>query len=234
MRQMTQPVYASRPEGLRRARPWHRLSYIVSALPEELERKATQLGDPTTVLDYGSADAPYRRFFGRDVEFITADLPGNAQASIEIAADGTLPLPPASVDAVLSTQVLEHVADPELYLSECQRVLRPGGRLLLSTHGFMPYHPDPVDLWRWTGPGLQEVLARAGFEVQSFDGVMGLAATSLQLLQDALYWRLPRPARPVLAIVCQALVKVLDRMEKPGNKRYNALVYVAVAEKPSS
>ncbi len=59
---------------------------------------------------------------------------------------------------MLSTQVLEHVTDPRLYLAECHRVLRPGGPLLLSTHGIMVYHPDPVDYWRWTGAGLQRAV----------------------------------------------------------------------------
>ena len=55
-----------------------------------------------------------------------------------------------SFDAVLSTQVLEHVADPGALPAERFRVLRPGGRLLLSTHGIFVYHPDPDDYWRWT------------------------------------------------------------------------------------
>ncbi len=82
---------------------------------------------------------------------------------------------------VLSTQVLEHVDRPGLYLAECHRVLRPGGRMLLSTHGIMVFHPDPVDYWRWTCDGLQRAVRDAGFEIVRFEGIVGLAATGIQL-----------------------------------------------------
>jgi hypothetical protein len=132
---------------------------------------------------------------------------------------------------VLSTQVLEHVADPALYLSECLRVLRPRGRLL-STHGIMVYHPDPVDYWRWTCAGLRRAVEDAGFEVVRFEGIMGLAATGLQLIQDATYYYLPRFLRPGFALYLQTLIAVVDRVESWGGRELNALVFAVVARKP--
>jgi 2-polyprenyl-3-methyl-5-hydroxy-6-metoxy-1,4-benzoquinol methylase len=54
-----------------------------------------------------------------------------------VPADGTWPLEDASFDLVWAGEVLEHVADTAGWLSETRRVLRPAGRLLLSTpdHG---------------------------------------------------------------------------------------------------
>jgi SAM-dependent methyltransferase len=222
---------ANRPTDLRRATPWHRLSYIVAALPRALERLARELPDGPRVLDYGCADVPYRRFFGPDVEYLAADLPGNPDATLEIGTDGTVPVPSGSIDAVLSTQVLEHVEDPAVYLAECARVLRPGGRLLLSTHGMMVYHPDPVDYWRWTCAGLRKAVQDAGLEIVRFEGIMGVTATGLQLVQDGWYWRLPRPLRPVLALVLQSLIKLADRLEPASSRELNALVFAVVAER---
>jgi SAM-dependent methyltransferase len=225
---------AERPGDLRRATPWHRLSHIVELLPARLERLAADLRVPPEgrVLDFGCADVPYRRFFGPDVDYLTADLPGNDAAGIDIRADGTVPVADASVDAVVSTQVLEHVADPQVYLSECARVLRPGGRLLLSTHGLMVYHHDPVDYWRWTSAGLRHVVEQAGLRVVRFEGIMGPAAAGFQLVQDAWYWRLPRWARPVLALLLQSLAKLADRVEPAESRDMNALVFALVAERP--
>ena len=219
---------------LRAAPPWHPLAYIIRRLPRRLEALATDLrvGPGGRVLDYGCADMPYRRFFGPDVEVVGADLPGNPVAAIAVRPDGGLPSEDASFDAVLSTQVLEHVADPDLYVAECRRVLRTGGRLLLSTHGMMAYHPDPVDYWRWTCAGLRHVVERAGLRVVRFEGVMGMAATGLQLLQDAAWGRVPRRVRPAFCLTMQSMVAVADRLEGPERRDVNALVFALVAERP--
>lgn len=215
----------------RRSNP---LAYIIRELPARLEDLARDLHCPSDgrVLDYGCADVPYRRFFPATVEYLAADIPGNPDATVVIADDGTVPVAADSVDTIISTQVLEHVADPALYLAECHRVLRPGGRLLLSTHGAMVYHPDPVDLWRWTCAGLREQVDRAGLRVVRFEGIMGLTATGLQFAQDGVIYRLPRRLRPALAAITQTLIAFADRHEPRDSLDRNALVFALVAEKP--
>jgi SAM-dependent methyltransferase len=221
----------ARPPEIRSAPPWHRLAYIVRELPAALGRLAPDLRVPDDgrVLDYGCADVPYRRFFPATADYVTADLPGNSAASVEIRDDGSVPCEDESFDAVVSTQVLEHVDDPRLYLSECRRVLRPGGRLLLSTHGMMLYHPDPVDYWRWTCAGLRRIVEDAGFEIVRFEGIMGLTATGLQFTQDSLLGRLPRFLRPALCLVMQGLIAFADRFERRESRDLNALVFALVA-----
>ncbi len=51
----------------------------------------------------------------------------------------SLPFDDESVDLITSIQVLEHLENPWNYISECRRVLKKGGRLLLS-------HPTSWDL----------------------------------------------------------------------------------------
>lgn len=213
---------------------WHHMAHIQRKLHQALTRAIAVLALPpaSRVLDYGCADQPYRPFFPDDAEYLGADLPGNAQAQLHIRPDGGLDLATASCDAVLSTQVLEHVADPAVYLAESLRVLKPGGRLLLSTHGLMIYHADPVDYWRWTADGLCKALRDTGFEIESIEGVMGLAAVGLQFFQDALLMRMPRLFRPPFALVMQALVALFDKLHSDQSRRNNALVYIAMARKP--
>jgi ubiquinone/menaquinone biosynthesis C-methylase UbiE len=58
----------------------------------------------------------------------------DAEIEVLSAPAEALPLPDASVDAVVSTLVLCTVGDLDRTLSEIERVLRPGGRLLLLEH----------------------------------------------------------------------------------------------------
>lgn len=57
--------------------------------------------------------------------------------AVELEPDTPLPLPDGAFDLVLCTETIEHVRDTQLLLSEIRRVLRPGGRLALTTpaHG---------------------------------------------------------------------------------------------------
>ena len=76
---------------------------------------------------------------------------------------------------------------------------RPGGRVLLSTHGAMVYHPNPVDLWRWTGAGLERLFRENGDWASVTVSAGSGTASSLAML-NAIYLEhvLRRtPLRPV-------------------------------------
>jgi SAM-dependent methyltransferase len=118
------------------------------------------------VLDFGCGGSPYRPLFS-DCIYHRADLHGGESLDFEFGSDARLPLNVRDYDCVLSTQVLEHVRDPQTYLQECYRVLRPGGHLLLTTHGIFEDHGCPYDYWRWTADGLKCVIEGAGLNVQS-------------------------------------------------------------------
>ncbi len=55
-----------------------------------------------------------------------------------------LPWPDGSFDAVVSLQVIEHLQRPREFVSEVARVLRPGGRLILSTPNRLTFSPDGI------------------------------------------------------------------------------------------
>lgn len=113
------------------------------------------------MLDYGCGGSPYRSLF--EGEYVRADIAENPDRDVTLVHDGRLPAGIGLFGSVLSSQVLEHVSNPGLYLEECRRVLAPDGSLILTTHGSFEDHPCPLDLWRWTAEGLVESLRAAGF-----------------------------------------------------------------------
>ena len=119
-----------------------------------------------SVLDLGAGNAPYRELFAHTVyrtnEWTESEHIGAAQADIIGPADA-LPVPGASFDLVICTQVLEHVAEPLTVLSECFRVLAPGGRLGLTVPLLWEPHEVPHDYFRFTEHGLAHLLSKAGF-----------------------------------------------------------------------
>jgi glycosyltransferase involved in cell wall biosynthesis len=125
------------------------------------------------MVDYGCGAKPYRRFFNKVQKYIGVDFSPDGPDDLVLPQDGKLPLPDEEADVVLSSQVLEHVPDVALHLAESLRVLKPGGLLILSTHGTWPYHTGAGsdDYWRWTPSGLSRAIEQAGFKVTRVDGV---------------------------------------------------------------
>ncbi|GGK44076.1 class I SAM-dependent methyltransferase [Nocardia camponoti] len=88
-----------------------------------------------------------------------------------------LPLDDASVDVVVNFQVIEHLWDQGQFLRECLRVLRPGGKLLISTPNRITFSPgrdtplNPFHTRELNAVELTELLVDAGFVVDEMLGV---------------------------------------------------------------
>lgn len=126
---------------------------------------AGQLKPRALVLDAGAGKSPYKEFF-RHTNYMATDLrpePGLLFVSNSL----NIPLKNACCDAVLSTQVIEHVRNPQDALSEMHRVLKPGGKLFLTAPQSWRQHMKPHDYFRFTSFGLTELFRNAGFEINS-------------------------------------------------------------------
>jgi SAM-dependent methyltransferase len=187
----------------------------------------------SVVLDYGCATTPYRDLVGAGSTYVGADIAGNTAAEVELKGDGTVPMADASVDVVLSTQVLEHVRDPQLYLAETLRLLKPGGYVVLTTHGIMHFHEDPVDYWRWTSEGLSKLLRDTGFEIVEMRGIMGLASAAIQLFQIATTDHVPGFARRPYVAAMQWAATFIDRRYSEPARLRDSLVLAVRAQRPA-
>jgi SAM-dependent methyltransferase len=146
------------PGAERRDPPSTSPTWVIRApLARWLKAQAAELGagPRVRVLDVGCGVKPYYPFFA-DVasEYVGVDAVENPMADLRGLVEA-LPVEDASFDVVLCTQVLEHCGDPARAVRELRRVIRPGGRVLASTHGVQVYHPSPTDYYRWTHDGLR-------------------------------------------------------------------------------
>ena len=88
-----------------------------------------------------------------------------------------LPLPAGEVDVVVNFQVIEHLWDQAQFVTECHRVLRPGGVLLMSTPNRITFSPgrdtplNPFHTRELNAAELTELLVDAGFTVEAMLGV---------------------------------------------------------------
>ncbi|MFN8033225.1 MAG: class I SAM-dependent methyltransferase [Mycobacterium sp.] len=115
-------------------------------------------------VDYDAATVAHVRARYPRVEVLAANL-------------AALPLPDASVDVVVNFQVIEHLWDQPQFVTECLRVLRPGGVLLMSTPNRITFSPgldtpvNPFHTRELNAAELAELLTDGGFRI---DGVYGV------------------------------------------------------------
>jgi len=137
------------------------------------------------ILDYGAGNSPCRELFECG-EYLKADVEQNAAGDIDTLLDPdspVTPFPDEHFDLVLCLDVLEHVPDSAAIVTEIFRVLRPGGRVLISTPFMYREHEYPFDRRRYTSVGIREELLSTGFKevrVDKFGNVW-------QVLSDTWY-----------------------------------------------
>lgn len=187
-----------------------------------------------TVLDLGCGTMPYRSMFtARGAKYVGADISGTPD--LLIGPTGSLPIEDDSVDYVVSFQVLEHVRDVAGYLANIRRVLRPGGRLFLSTHGVWPYHPHPTDFWRWTADGLRVTLEDAGFQIRDMTALCG-PASWIPMFPLLVGKKLLGPLWFLLAplnLGVNMLAWSADRLTPAGLRDSNAAIFAVEATRAS-
>jgi SAM-dependent methyltransferase len=174
-------------------------------------------------------------YVGLDIDSPVARQRGVADV---FYAGKVFPFESASFDAVLCNQVLEHVFNPDEFLSEIARVLRPGGTLLLTVPFVWDEHEQPWDYARYSSFGLKALLEKQGFRVVSHRKLRADVSVLFQLANAYLYkiiqgW--PRPANLLFTATVMATLSMLGLLGArllPHNPDLY-LDHVLLAEKPS-
>src|SRR5262249_12485851 len=157
-------------------------------LYEAIRRVAKNVAGRT--IDVGCGTRPYERLF-RCTEYVglELDIPENRRAGkADAFYDGKIfPFDPASFDSAVCNQVLEHVFEPEAFLKEINRVLKPGGCLLLTVPFAWDEHEQPRDYARYSSFGIGALLGRCGFEVLVHEKTVADIRAVFQLLNAYTY-----------------------------------------------
>lgn len=117
------------------------------------------------LLDLGAADVngSYRDLFRHPgLRYLGADLAPGPGVDVVLDDPYRLPFDDASVDLVLSGQMLEHCEFFWRAFEEMVRVLRPGGRIFLIAPSAGPIHRYPVDCYRFHPDAFHALARHAG------------------------------------------------------------------------
>ena len=143
------------------------------------------------MMDFGCGTKPYQSLFTQAAEYIGVDYAGEGHSheneQIDVYYDGkTIPFPDNTFDSILASEVLEHVFNLEDILKELCRVLKPGGKILITIPFAWKENEIPVDFGRYTSFGFKNLLERNGFSIVHIDKSSNSVQTLTQ--QWVTYW----------------------------------------------
>lgn len=125
-----------------------------------------------TVVEVGSYNVngsvrPYVERYG-PTSYLGVDFEKGPGVDLVANVDDLSGMYPEGFDVVISTEMLEHVEDWRSAIYNLVRLVKPGGVLVMSTRspGF-PYHPFPVDNWRYPVPVMRQIVEAADLDIFS-------------------------------------------------------------------
>lgn len=224
----------------------HRISYfdhnwlILRKNNENVQRRLGLMRG--VVVDLGCGIRPYeseiRRVATWYVGIDWSNTPHLLRADVVADLNEGLPVQDAVADTVVSFQVLEHLKEPEVLLSEAWRILKSGGTIIVTVPFQWAVHEAPYDYFRYTRFGLQHMFAKPGFTDVVVEEVSGFWTTwllklnyqTLRLVRGpALVRELVRIALLPIWLADQLLAPLLDHIWPSGDETAG---YVIVARKP--
>lgn len=205
------------PEWIRR-----RIETDIFVLDDFIKESATTLPNGSLVLDAGAGQGQYKDYFSH-TRYIGADLAvGDSSwdySNLDVFCDLIrLPFPTNTFDAVVCTQVLEHLPEPKIFLAEISRVLKPNGRLFLTAPQSWHQHQKPYDFYRYTSFGLKYLFSQNNLEPKSIEPMGGYFWYLSFQFQNINYWLFPKtmrlrkwtwPLRALFGLIFQLLLPLL-------------------------
>ena len=164
----------------------HPFYFMRKGLLAAITRHAPSLGG--RLLDFGCGSKPYQSLFKVD-EYIGLDFEktghDHSNEQIDVFYDGkTIPFGEGHFVSILCSEVAEHLFDLPAALGEMNRVLKKGGKLLLTCPFVWGEHEAPYDYARYTQFALKDLMEKNGFSVHVYEkeGSFMEALTQMRVL----------------------------------------------------
>jgi len=160
------------------------------------------------LLDVGCGTKPYSSIFDVD-DYIGLDIDSDISRKRGIADffyDGSVfPFADNEFDSILCNQVLEHVFNPDNFLREIYRVMKPGAKMLLTVPFVWDEHEKPNDYARYSSFGLKALLESNGLRVLKNEK-LGADVTLLFQLTNAYLYKISERWNKYVRLVFTILV----------------------------
>ncbi len=142
------------------------------------------------MLDAGCGKMPYRAYIKNNskiTEYIGLDIESALVYEKGVQPDFTwngitMPFENDSFDTCMATEVLEHCPEPEVFLKEVYRVLKPGGVLFFTVPFLWNLHETPHDEYRYTPFSLERHFKNSGFTQIEIKATGGWHASMAQMM----------------------------------------------------
>jgi SAM-dependent methyltransferase len=194
----TEPAAALPAEELERIRAarrdprWTQYDYLhLRVLRDDIARALSRMPASADILDVYCGTRPYEHLLPPGSRCIGLDVTPRYGAA-DVVTDEFLPFDDASFDLVVSFEAFHYVSDPAAGVRELERVLRPGGRALVTVPLTWEYERGTLE-HRFTGPALEQLFAGWEDVEVSENGGRGVAwATQTGRILEFLRLRLRR------------------------------------------
>jgi SAM-dependent methyltransferase len=150
-----------------------------------MKQAASTVGSGDYVLDAGAGNHLYKTLFEHS-KYHSTDLHQDKERLTFISDLTSLPIANGIYDLIVCTQVLEHVREPEVVLSEFYRALKYMGELWLTAPFYFEEHEAPNDYFRFTQFGIQHLMTKCGFQTKRLEWLEGyLGTVSYEMMKIA-------------------------------------------------
>lgn len=219
----------------------HRFLFKKITRPK-LEPYLKQYATDAETLDIGSSYAPYKSYFPNSICLDIRDMEG-----VDVVGDAhDLPFEDNRFEMVLLTHVLDDCIDPFQVGREIERVLKPGGTVLMTVPFLFAINDGPHDYWRFTPYSLRKIFAPLDeIEIVPLFGQIETIAVLLQRIafqstgskvRRVFYAAMARllAALPLDRVMDQGGYPSIERKQGSQIDSIASAMYLAVFQKPTT